>query len=126
MPDERLKRLAEEAARLVERSGGDPMENLRALNVKLERSEACRIAESLRGLVEGYRAIEEGGVPSNAYLALEAVYRAASRLCSSMVVDEELTKLMLAVLGLLAEGKTARAASLASMIEARLYREQGR
>ncbi len=101
------------------------MEALEGLEAGLGREDACRIAEGLRGLVEGYRAIEEGGVPSNAYLALEAVYRAARRLCSSAAPDETLGKLVLAVLGLLAAGKTARAASLASAIEARLSRAQG-
>ena len=123
--DERLKRLAEEAARLVEKTGSDPVEALRGLEAELSKEDACRIAEALRGLVEGYRAIEEGGVPSNAYLALDAVYRAARRLCGSSVLDEELARLVLAVLGLLAAGKAARAASIASIIESRLSRGRG-
>ncbi len=124
VPGEELKRLALELAERVSRHGGDPLEALHGVPVNIGREEACRIAGSIGGLVDAYRPIEEGGVPSNAFLALDAVREVFGRLCKGGQVEEELVALALALLGLLAEGKTARAAALASILESRLRRHR--
>ncbi len=124
MLGEELRRLALGLAERVSRYGGDPLEALRGVTLSLGREEACKIADTIGGLVEAYRPIEEGGVPSNAFLALDAVREVFGRLCRGERVDEELVALALALLGLLAEGKAARAAALASILESRLRRRR--
>ncbi len=122
MRDEGLVREARRLARLLEKPGIEAGLPELQLGESIGRDEACRVVEGISALVKNYRSIEEGGMPSNAYLALEAAGMVFEKLCRGEHVDDELVALALGVLGLLEAGRTARAAAVASMIASRLRR----